>query len=208
MIDFSATPMTYFIIGLTAVISFMAFGNSQLKDKLVFFPYGIAKNFGGEAYRFLTHGFIHADERHLIFNMLSFYFFAPEVEYYLTGHYGKPQGSVMFLLLYLSAIICASLLSFFRQNRNSYYSSLGASGAVSAIIFASILINPLGDIWGIWRFVFGPIYLLYMVYMDRRGKGKIAHDAHFMGAIYGLVAIVLLVPDTFANFIEKIISNF
>lgn len=207
----STSPACVFLIAITAIISYMAFGNLNLKEKLLFFPW-IIKNKSGGFYRFLSHGFIHADTTHLLFNMITLFFFGPYVEQYLNQKFTQPMGSLIFLALYISAIIVATIISYLRHSNNQYYRSLGASGAVSAILFASILISPMSKIYiffipiGIPAYIFGPLYLVYTVYMDKRGKDNVGHDAHFMGAIYGLAAIVLLVPDTFGNFIEQIFS--
>jgi len=206
-LDFTTTPATLLIIAVTAIVSFLAFSNATLKKKFLFYPWLINKK-SSESYRFFTHGLIHSDMNHLIFNMLTLFFFGPDVEKYLNRSdvFGNPKGSIIFLAFYAIGIIIAATLPYFRQKRNQYYTSLGASGAVSAALFAAILIFPLGNVWGIPSFIFGPLYLVYMVYMSKKAKDNIAHDAHFMGAIYGLIAIVLLVPNTFGNFMKQFLS--
>jgi len=203
-------PATFLIIGLTAIISYIAFGNPNLKSKFLFHPFSVKRN--GEFFRFISHGFLHADLSHLLFNMFTLFFFGPFVESYLNKVFDQPTGSVIYLVFYIVSIAAASTISYFRHKDNSYYRSLGASGAVSAILFASILIDPLSKIYiffipiGIPAYIFGPLYLLYTIYMDKRQIDNVGHDAHFMGAIFGLAAIVLLVPDTFGNFIEQILN--
>ncbi len=195
------------ILAITSIISFIAFGNEQLKERLLFYPYLIFHR-KKEYERFITHGFIHGDFMHLFFNMFTLYFFGQHVEYYLTKMHGS-TGRMLFMLFYLVALVVSSLPSFFRQKNNQYYRSLGASGAVSAILFASILIEPLSKIYlygaiGIPAFVFGPLYLAYEAYSTKKANDNIGHDAHFTGAIFGLIGIVILVPETFSNFIRQI----
>ena len=116
--------------------------------------------------------------------------------------------------MYLVAIIVSSIPAYLKHNSNSYYRSLGASGAVSAILFSSILISPLSSLIilpipiPIPAWLFGPLYLLYSWYMARRGGDNIGHDAHFMGAVFGLIATVILIPSTFSRFLEQLSTVF
>ncbi len=201
-----------FLIALTSIISFVCFSNESLKQQLLFYPYQIHTQ-GKGYYRFITHGFVHADMIHLLFNMITLYYFGDNVERYLNKHYGSPVGSSLYLLFYVAGLIIASIPSYFRYRNNQYYRSLGASGAVSAILFASILISPLSQIClyrlkCIRAYIFGPLYLVYSVYEAKRAKDNIGHDAHFTGAIFGLIFIVALVPETLSNFIQTIIDTF
>lgn len=208
----ASMPVTFGIIVITGIISFIAFSNQNLLQKMIFNPFQIKRN--GEYIRFLTHGLIHANWGHLLFNMLTLYFFGGNVENYFAYHFGKPTGQIIYLLVYVVAIIVSSIPSYIKHKDNRYYNSLGASGAVSAVLFASILIAPLSSIMiipiplPIPAWLFGPLYLFYSAYMAKRGGDNIGHDAHFMGAIFGLVATVFLIPATFGNFIEQVASVF
>ncbi len=202
----------FIIIAMTAIISFIAFNNEAWKNNMLFYPYLIHKE-ANQVYRFITHGFIHADMTHLIFNMITLYFFGENVEYYLNQHYSGFAGSGLYLLFYFAALIISSIPAYFKYRDNQYYRSLGASGAVSAMLFASILISPMSRIclFGLLclpAYIFGPLYLIYEAYGARRGQDNIGHDAHFTGAIFGMIFIVILVPDTFSNFIQNIVNLF
>ena len=157
-----------------------------------------------EYYRFLTSGFIHANYLHLGFNMLSFYFFGELVEAWL--------GGFRFVLLYLAAIVISDIPTYLKYKNNSGYASLGASGAVSAIIFSSILLHPWNLIFVYFipvpAFLFGFLYLFYSYYMDKRNGDIINHSAHFYGAIVGIVYTaaldITLVPQFFQHITEGI----
>lgn len=202
--------VTYGIIGVTALISILAFSNRALLEKTIFSPYDIFKN---KSYgRFISHGFIHANWGHLLFNMITLYFFGGNVEFYFVNHFGITGGRAIYLILYIVAIIVSSIPAYVKHKNNSYYRSLGASGAVSAVLFASILIFPLSTLFilpipfPIPAWLFGPLYLLYSYYMAKRGTDNIGHEAHFMGAVFGLAVTILLIPSTFARFLEQIAS--
>lgn len=184
--------ITLIIVILTGLVSFGAFGNEKLKHDLIFYPPSISK---GQVYRFITHGFIHADVAHLIFNIIALYSFGEVVEevYTFPAVFGN-SGKLVYLLLYFSALIIASVPDYFKHKDNYYYRSLGASGAVSAVIFSSILFNPNGGIGfmflpglSIPGYIFGAIYIVVSTILARRGQDNIGHGAHITGAIYGLV---------------------
>lgn len=176
-------------------------------DKLIFNPYVI--NIRKQWYRFITHGFIHADYTHLAVNMWVLYIFGRNVEYAYNINY-YPMGTVAFVLMYLSAIAIASISTFYKFKNDPGYNSLGASGATSAVIYASIMFNPLGGIGLIFipiyipAVLFGILYLVYSSYMSRRGGGNINHDAHFYGAVFGFVYTLLLKPSLGSEFINQI----
>ena len=146
--------------------------------------------------------------------MITLYFFGPYAEQYFLQHFGNPAGKFVYLGLYIVAIVVSAIPSYVKHNSNIYYRSLGASGAVSAILFAAILIDPLTSLIiipipiPIPAWLFGPLYLLYSAYMSRKGGDNIGHDAHFMGAVFGLAATVILIPSTFARFLEQLSTIF
>jgi len=182
-------PLTYILIGITVITSLAAFSNHPVMDDLIFYPPAVTRR--KQWWRFITCGFIHADTGHLVFNMISFYFFGKQVEETFISLFGD-KGKLLFLLLYFSSLVVCLLPTYFKNRHNAYYKSLGASGAVSAIIFAGICIAPTVKIsimpipFGIPGFLFGIIYLVGCIIMDRRKSDNINHSAHLWGALYGV----------------------
>lgn len=189
---------TLSIIILTTIISFPAFSNHKTIDDLIFQPAIIkTKN---QWYRFVTCGFIHADITHLLFNMLSLYMFGDIVEQAFAQIY-PGLGTVMYLLLYFLATVVSVIPTYIKHKDDYWYRSLGASGAVSAIVFAGIFLYPTIKI-GLFilppiipGFVFAPIYLIGSAYMEKRGGDNVNHSAHIWGAISGIVFV--LIASTF-----------
>lgn len=202
------------LIGLTVAISAYAWSNRDLMEAWIMEPYVIARN--GQWYRFLTSGFLHADWSHLLFNMFAFYSFSPVVLATLAQGYGPGAGLGLFLLLYLGGIVVSDLPTYFKHRDERNYRSLGASGGVASILFASILLFPVNSNGGgiiifplpfpIQPFIFGILYLLYSWYMGRRRGDNINHDAHFYGALYGVLVIAALVPGVVPQFVQQVIS--
>lgn len=200
--------ITIVIIILTAIISISAFSNAKVIDDLIFYPPAITQR--KQWFRFITCGFIHADWAHLIFNMLSLYFFGQAVEYYYKAY--DLMGKTAYILLYVSALVVSLLPTYFKHRDNYYYRSLGASGAVSAVVTAAALFAPWSTVA-----IFGIIklpYILYVIlfigisaYMSKRGQDNINHDAHLWGAIYGLVFTVLLILAFRPGLIEPLLEN-
>jgi len=184
------------IIAITVLISFQANKNPDLKQRFLYIPYQLKHN--NEYYRLISHIFIHADISHLAFNMISLYFLGSTLSYYFIDYYGLQLGTTYLLILYFAGAIFASLPSFFKHQDNSSYKSLGASGAVSAVIFAAILWDPsmrLGILFipfPIPAYIFGPIYLAVEYFSMKRGGTGIAHDAHIGGAVFGILFVLLL----------------
>lgn len=199
--------ITYIIIGITVVISLLAFGNETLMSKLIFNPYVIDKR--KQFYRFISAGFIHADFFHLFFNMYALYLFGRIVESKLIELYDL-NGMWIYLILYFSALIMSSTFSFYKHKENPHYNALGASGAVSAVLFASIIIYPTMKLMimpipiPISSYILGPLYLVYSYYMSKNGRDNIGHDAHFFGAIWGIIFILILWHDAIPNFIQQV----
>jgi len=187
--------LTTVIIIVTSIISILTFNNAVLQNKLIFYPPEIKR---GGWYRFVTYGLIHADYTHLIFNMLTLYFFGVYIEKLFANSFGDLQGRFWYLFLYVSAIIVSIFPTYRKQRNESGYRSLGASGAVSAIVFAFILVNPM-SFMGIMfipvmlpAFLFGIIYILISIGLDKQQAGNINHSAHITGSIYGMIFIVVL----------------
>jgi len=183
---------TQIIIFVTVIVSIVAFSSATIKEQLLFKPVLIQKR--NEWYRFFTSGLIHADWEHLLFNMLTLYLFGEglEAQFNRDNLFGE-NGAILYSTLYISAFPFSMITSYWKHKQNTRYASLGASGAVSAILFASILLNPTIKIGFfilppvIPGFVFGPAYLLLSSYLNKKGKDNINHAAHIAGAIYGVI---------------------
>jgi membrane associated rhomboid family serine protease len=194
------TPQTLIIIALTCLISIPAFKNRSIINELIMYPPAINS---GQYYRLLTHGFIHADFQHLLFNMFTLYFFGSALETYFAQF-----GKFTFVIVYLIAIVVATLPSYFKNKNNASYMSLGASGGVSALLFAFIMLAPWAtlQIWFIPcpAIIFAVGYVAYSVYMGRQNTDHVNHDAHMYGALCGVLAVIILDKNGIANFIERI----
>ena len=200
------------LIGLTVGVSAYAWSNDELMRSWILQPYVMARS-SGQWYRFLTSGFLHADWMHLLFNMYAFYSFGPIVLSMLATAYGPNGGLGLFLLLYLGGIIVSDLPTYFRHRDDRDYRSLGASGGVSSVLFASILLFPVSEGGGIrifpipvdiQPFLFGFLYLAYSYYMGRRRGDNINHDAHFYGALYGVLVIIAIIPGVVPAFAQQV----
>lgn len=200
--------LLFLIIILTVIVSLNAFKDNNLMEKLLYSPYRTKHN--NEYYRILSHLLIHGDTTHLIFNMLSFYFLGSILEQQFMYEYGTVGGEVHFLLLYILGGVFATFIPYMRNQDNVHYRSLGASGAVSAVIFAAILWNPtmqLGLLFipiPIPAYIFGPLYLAFEYWADRKGGTKIAHDAHIGGAIFGILYVLIINIDKGKEFFSQI----
>lgn len=199
----------YLIIIITVIVSLNAFKNNELMSKLMYSPYKCKHD--KEYYRILGHVVIHADSTHLIFNMLSLFFLGERLEYRFIEAYGFVGGEVRFAMLYILGGVFATLIPYMRNQDNPNYRSLGASGAVSAIVFAAILWEPgmpLGIIFlpevDIPAYIFGPVYLAIEYWADRRGNTGVAHDAHIGGAIFGILYVLIINIDKGKEFLDII----
>jgi len=201
--------LTLLIIGITGLISYNAFTNHNFLAQTIFYPYRIRES--GEWYRFLSSGFIHSGWMHLIVNMYVLYMFGEMVEQWYIVKLGS-LGHLLYLFMYLSAILASGWLSYIRHAGDPTYRSLGASGAVSAVVFSAILIVPgmslsllFIPIW-LPAWLFGLLYIGYSIIMSKSGKGNINHDAHLLGAFYGFAITALIDPQLLINFLDKIQS--
>lgn len=192
------TPVASIIFIFTIISSLYAFSDKQLYGKFMLHPYSIAK--GKNLYTFITSGLIHADWMHLFFNMFTFYFFAFRLEM-LIGHW-------QFGLLYVASLILSDIPTVIKHKEHFWYNSLGASGAISAVLFSYIMFEPLSLIGVMFipmpAIVFGVLYLVYCMYMSKNSRDHINHDAHFFGALTGLIFTVIFVPGIIPYFIEKL----
>lgn len=184
--------VTFVLIGLTVAVSLLAFNNPRLKQQLVLWPPAVRRN--NEYWRLLSYGLIHADGMHLLFNMLTLFFFGRHMEIFLNmrlGVFGLP-------LLYIGGLVVSILPSYLKHQNDPNYYSLGASGAVSAVLFAFVLLRPGATIYlfviPVPALIFGVAYLAYSWYMDRQSNDNINHSAHMWGAGFGLLFMALLEP--------------
>ncbi|MBI3883531.1 MAG: rhomboid family intramembrane serine protease [Sphingobacteriales bacterium] len=191
--NITAYPQTLILIIANVIISIIGFSNNDLINKTILWPYGMKRE--NQWYRFISSGFIHADFTHLLFNMFTFYFFGSAIEYYFTS-YGL-GGNIAYLALYFIGMIVADLPSYIKEQDNPHYKALGASGAVSAVVFGCILFQH----WGIITvyiipmpfIIYAIVYLVYCVYMSKRNMGNVNHDAHLWGSLFGLGFTILLI---------------
>lgn len=199
MLDMS---MTLVIIIITALVSISAFSNEKLRNDLLFWPPAVNKQH--QYYRFITSGFVHADWGHLLFNMITLYSFGEVMEMFFMLKLNK----MGFLLFYLGGLIFSEIPSYIKHIRNYQYRSLGASGAVTAVLFSFILMAPWQTLYVFFfpipAIVFAILYLSYTAYMSKKGGDHINHSAHLWGAIYGVVITILLSPEALHHFIRQI----
>ena len=201
--------ITIILITITALISFAAFNNHSITYNYIFNANKIYKN--KQWYRFFSSGFLHADMFHLFFNMYALYLFGRSVENFLLLKYGDLFGKILYLFLYISAIAVSSIPDYKKYKFSPSYNALGASGAVSAVIFVCVILYPNQGImifpipFFIPSYIFGPIYLAYSYYMAQRNMDNIGHNAHFFGALYGIIFIFVIYKDALQNFLHQIL---
>jgi membrane associated rhomboid family serine protease len=175
------------IFALTIVVSLIGFKNPVVIEKTILRPYWVTRK--GEWERLITSGFVHADFWHLLFNMVTFYFFAFQLEQVI--------GTAKFIILYFVGLVLSDLGTWFKHRNNPDYASLGASGAILAVLFASIVYFPDQSLIlfpipiPIPAPLFAVGYLAYSWWQSRQNRGRINHDAHFGGAITGLVFVAI-----------------
>ena len=192
--------ITLLIIAITAIVSWLAFQKPRLAERLILYPPAVKR---GQYERLLTHGFIHADLSHLLFNMITLFFFGRLTERVI----GSLAGPATFVLFYVSAIVVAILPSYLRHRDDTRYRSLGASGAVAAMLFAAILIDP-------WSWIFIPIpvpailygvgYVAWSWWADRNAMDGVNHNAHLSGAIYGVLFMLLMDGRVAQHFLTRL----
>jgi membrane associated rhomboid family serine protease len=212
--------ITYFILGITILVSLKAFNEPDFKRKLLMNPYDIVHN--KKWYRTFTHAFIHADFMHLGFNMYVLYLFGVQsfdgggnspylksLEPSFVDDFGV-IGYWYFFLLYVGGILFSSIYAIYKHQDNPNYNSLGASGAVSSVIFGAILLNPHAEL-GIFplpfmlpAYIFGPLLLVAEYFMSKRGGTNVAHDAHIAGALFGILFTIAINPNYIVNFFNSI----
>ncbi len=196
--------ITLVLIAITVLVSWQAWQRPRLLDRLMLWPPAIDRQ--RQYDRLVTHGFVHADWQHLLFNMITLFFFGRFAEQLVT----QMIGPVGFVLFYLSAIVIAILPSYLRHRHDARYRSLGASGAVSAVLFAFILFNPWGLIFVFFlpvpAILYGVFYVGYSFWMDRQGTDNVNHSAHLSGAIYGVLFMLLMEPRIARHFLSALMN--
>ena len=196
--------LTLAIIAITCVVSFLAFNKPKLMDDLILWPPAIQRH--REYHRLVTYGLVHADFGHLLFNMLTLFFFGRAIE----SFYAMELGRLGFLLFYIGGLVVSILPTYLKNRRNPNYHSLGASGAVSAVLFAYILFAPWNRIivfiLPMPAILYAVLYVGYSIYMDRVGRDNINHSAHLWGAAYGVVFTLAIEPQVFTHFLALLVN--
>lgn len=195
--------VTLILIAATVGVSLSAFNNRKLLERLLFWPPAIRR---GQVDRFITHGFVHADGQHLLFNMITLYFFGRAIESFFSLYIG-PVG---FALFYLGGLVVAILPAWYQHRNDGFYRSLGASGAVSAVLFAFILARPWAILYvfviPVPAIIFAAAYIAWSIYAGRRGGDNINHSAHLWGAAYGVVFALIMEPRLGEVFLHRLLS--
>lgn len=199
------TPVNLLLIAITAILSWMAFNNRKLADRLILWPPAIDKH--KQYDRLVTYGFIHADFGHLLFNMVTLYFFGRSIEVIMLGTTGQWW---VYPLFYLSALVVSILPTYLKNQKNPNYLSLGASGAVSAVLFAYILIAPWKLILVMFipapAIVYAAFYVGYSIWMDKKGGDNVNHSAHLAGAAFGVMFMLIMEPELLQHFLQSLMN--
>ena len=199
------TPVNLLLVAITAIVSWVAFNNRKLADRLVLWPPAIDRHHQYE--RLLSYGFIHADIGHLAFNMITLFFFGGRIEAEMQHQTGS---FLTYPLFYLAALVISILPSYLKNQKNPNYLSLGASGAVSAVLFAFILLSP----WTIILVMFIPapailyavFYVGYSIWMDKKGGDNVNHSAHLAGAAFGVMFMLFMEPQVLHTFLAELMQ--
>lgn len=194
---------TVTIILITCIVSFIAFSKETVMNRLIFWPSALQR---GQYDRFISHGFIHADGTHLLFNMITLFFFGSVIE----SFYRQYLYDLGFILFYLGGLIAAIIPSYLTHKNNPRWASLGASGAVSAVLFAYILFEPWKLIFVFFipvpAIIFAVLYVAYSIWSGKKGNSNINHSAHLWGAAYGVVMTIILEPRLIPHFLNKLMQ--
>lgn len=198
--------MTIILIIITVAVSYAAFKSPKLMDQLQFNASKVY--YKKEYHRLITHAFVHANWEHLFVNMIVLFSFGRAIEVYFEYNFGSLH-TLYYIILYLGGILVSNIYALFKHHKNYYYNAVGASGAVSAVLFAAIFFDPWNKIYffgilPIPGIVFAVLYLVYSYQMNKKQKDNVAHDAHFLGALYGFIFPVLLNPQLFELFLDKL----
>jgi len=197
------SPITLAIIAITCVVSLIAFRNPNVAGRLILWPPAIDRH--RQYDRLVTYGFLHADFWHLLFNMVTLFFFGRYIEDLMTRITGN---SLTYVGFYLAALVVSVLPTYLKHQKDPNYTCLGASGAVSAVLFAFVLINPWARILvfviPMPAIVFAVLYVAYSIWMDRRGRDNVNHGAHLAGAAFGILFMIAMEPGILQHFLQQL----
>lgn len=190
------------------IVSYVCFSNRDLYSKLLFSPYIIIRE--KQWYRFISAGWVHADFMHLAFNLYVLYGFGNFLESVFVVWFGT-VGLGFYAFLFVGSVIIAGIPSYLKHKDNPSYAAIGASGGVSGVLFANILLQPFSNLYlfgaiPIPGIVFGVAYMWYSHYMGKKGTDNIGHDAHIWGAIGGMVILVAIKPEVLSRFVQQIVE--
>ncbi len=200
--------VTLILIVFTVAASLACFSRPGLFEAMKFSAYDVWHR--RQWHRMISYGAVHGGWGHLLFNMITLYCFGRIVEQYFGAAFGATTGPVLYAVLYVTALAVSSVWDLIKFRDDPAYSAVGASGAVSAILFAAILFEPRMGIYiylipiPVPAYIFAPVYLIYCIIMARKNMDNIGHSAHFWGAVYGLVFPLLLRPDIFTHFLSQL----
>lgn len=200
--------ITIVIIAITALVSIIALSKREFLSAMMFNAFSVYHY--KKYYRLFSHGLVHGSFSHLFFNMLTLFFFGRYAEEWFRAAWGQTGGSILYVVMYVTAIAVTSIADLVKHRNNPNYNAIGASGAVSAVLFSSVLFDPKMGIYiylipiPIPAFIFAPLYLIYCQWMARKNMDNIGHTAHFWGAVYGLVFPLACMPSLVFHFIHSL----
>ncbi len=197
-----AMSTTLILIAITCAVSFVAFNNPKMTDALILWPPAVTRD--NDYYRLMSYGLVHGNFQHLLFNMITLYFFGRVME----DFYNASLGDFGFAFFYVLGLVASILPTYLRHRSDASYRSLGASGSVSAVLFAFILLRPWATIYiyviPVPAIIYAGAYIAYSIYMDRRGGDNVNHSAHLWGAAYGAVFTIAMEPRVFSHFLASL----
>ena len=202
----SNMPVASVIFAITIATSIYAFSNPNVLGQLMLHPYSVYRN-KSKYYTILSSGIVHADWGHLIFNMITFYYFGFALERYFVAANGS-IGHLYFALLYVISLVLSDIPTILQQKNNAGYYSLGASGAISAVLFGFILFEPKAELRiflaiPMPAYLFAVLYIGYCIWASKNSNDRINHDAHLFGALAGLIITILLHPWIIQHFLGQ-----
>ena len=190
------------IVAVTCIVSFIAFYNPKLLQRLILWPPAVSR--GKQYDRLVSYGLVHASPAHLLFNMITLFFFGAAMERNYTDY----LGAFGFVGFYIGGLIVSILPTYLANRDNPNYRSLGASGAVSAVLFAFILVQPWATIYvyvvPVPAIIYAVLYVAYSIYMDHRSSDNVNHSAHLWGAAYGVAFTLIMEPRLFSHFLASV----
>lgn len=202
-----SSPIASFLFAINLLSSFLAFQNPEMMQRWMLNPYSFVHH--KRYHTIITSGFIHGDWTHLLFNMFAFYFFAFPLEEYMVAISGL-YGHVIFLFIYLASMVLADISSILKHKDNPGYNSLGASGAIAAVMFSFILFEPGSKLMMLFfpvpipAPIFAVLYMIYSVYAGRKNYDNVNHEAHLYGAVAGVILTVIFFPGIVPYFLEQL----